>query len=304
MVNQWADRIKTSTNIFHEKISCNAGITTFLFSIIPILSANHVQGGLAVMKNPDNKIAEEDYELLNSLADQAALAMENARLRKAAEEMAVVSERNRIARDLHDAITQTLFSANLIAESLPQTFQMDSTKGGESLKNLQELNRSALAEMRALLLELRPAVIKDIPLSDLLEQMADTLRGRAGVRVTLGLDERLDLSEDVHMQFYRIAQEITTNIIKHAKAKNVSIRLRSKTYNRAGKIFASVRMSMADDGVGFDQGKVEGIHFGLKDIAERAESIGAKLFIESGSGKGTKIDVDWKTRMNRDGGCE
>ena len=139
-----------------------------IFSIIPVLSANSKLGGLAVLGNNDRRLNEDELDLLRSLADQAALAMENDRLRKATEEMAVITERNRIARDLHDAITQTLFSANLIAESLPHTIKVDRHKGEESLKNLQSLNKSALAEMRALLLELRPSVIKNISLTDLL----------------------------------------------------------------------------------------------------------------------------------------
>jgi signal transduction histidine kinase len=262
-----------------------------------------VLGGLGVIDKVELKMNDEDLNLIKSLADQAALAMENARLRKATEEIVVISERNRIARDLHDAITQTLFSANLIAESLPETMRSDIEKGEESLADLQNLNRSALAEMRALLLELRPNVIKDISISELLRQIADTLKGRAGVKVTVDLSETFQLPEDVHFQFYRIAQEITTNIIKHSRAKNVEVSFASKTYKRSGQVFASATMIIADDGIGFEEGKIQGVHFGIQDIHERAESIRAKMKIDSEPRKGTKIHLEWKNKGIQNGGC-
>jgi len=304
VINDWAEKAKITKSIFSANINSNSDKDLSGVKIVPILSATIVLGGLAVMENTKTKMNDEDLNLLKSLADQAALAMENARLRKATEEIAVVSERNRIARDLHDAITQTLFSANLIAESLPQAMKNDSRKGEESLASLQNLNRSALAEMRALLLELRPAVIKDISLSELLKQMADTLKGRASVNATLNLLENFQLPEEVHFQFYRIAQEITTNIIKHSKAKNVEISLVSKSYRRYGQLFAGAKMIIADDGIGFESENIQGIHFGIKDIYERAELINASVNIDARTEKGTKITLEWKSKENQDDECK
>lgn len=304
LIQEWAEKIEKTKSIFSAEVRSKIGAEQFALKVVPILSANLVLGGLAVMENTEIKMNDENLTLLKSLADQAALAMENARLRKATEEIAVVSERNRIARDLHDAITQTLFSANLIAESLPQTLRSDLGKGEESLTDLQNLNRSALAEMRALLIELRPNVIKDISISELLRQMADTLRGRAGMRVTIELSETYPLPGDVHFQFYRIAQEITTNIIKHSRAKNVEIAFASKSYKRSGQVFASAKMFIADDGIGFEEGKIQGVHFGIKDINERAETISAKVKIDSELKIGTKITLEWKNKGIQDGGCK
>jgi signal transduction histidine kinase/ligand-binding sensor domain-containing protein len=304
VINDWAEKANTTKSVFSDRLNASNGKDLFDMKIVPILSANTVLGGLAVLENTKIKMNDEDLNLLKSLADQAALAMENARLRTATEEIAVVSERNRIARDLHDAITQTLFSANLIADSLPLTMKNDPRKGEESLASLQNLNRSALAEMRALLLELRPAVIKDISLSELLKQMADTLKGRASVNVTLNLLENFQLPEDVHFQFYRIAQEITTNIIKHSRAKNVEISFVSKSYIRSNQLFASAKMIIADDGIGFEIGKIQGLHFGIKDIYERAEMINASAKIDSEPENGTKIILEWKSKENQDGGCK
>jgi signal transduction histidine kinase/ligand-binding sensor domain-containing protein len=303
MIQEWAEKITKTKSVLSAKINSHIGIEQLTIKIFPILSANMVLGGLGVIDKVELKMNDEDLNLLKSLADQAALAMENARLRKATEEIVVISERNRIARDLHDAITQTLFSANLIAESLPETMRSDIEKGEESLTDLQNLNRSALAEMRALLLELRPNVIKDISISELLRQMADTLRGRAGVKVTVDLSETFQLPEDVHFQFYRIAQEITTNIIKHSRAKNVEVSFASKTYKRSGQVFASATMIIADDGIGFEEGKIQGVHFGIQDIHERAESIRAKMKIDSEPRKGTKIHLEWKNKGIQNGGC-
>lgn len=307
-LEEWADKIKKSRRIFRANVGSR--LEQFLaeeqiyFRVVPIYSMKTVLGGLAVLETQTRQVDEEDLDLLKSLADQAALAMENARLRQATEEMAVISERNRIARDLHDAITQTLFSANLIAESLPQTLARDQKQGNESLKNLQELNKSALVEMRALLLELRPDVIKEISLSELLDQMAATLRGRAGVEVVLRLEEKYKLPEQVHLQMYRVAQEAITNIIKHSKARTVSIELKTNSNKRKGFRYRNVRMKISDDGIGFDKESIKGAHFGLKDMVERAEAINAAIHINSIVGKGTEIEVLWKGKESLDGGCE
>ena len=146
------------------------------------------------------------------------MAVDNASLFEKAEESAATAERNRLARDLHDAVSQTLFSASLIAEVLPRTFQKDPDEGRRRLDELRQLTRGALAEMRMLLLELRPAALAEADLPDLLRHLAEAITGRARVPVEVELQPCTDLSPDVRINFYRIAQEALNNVAKHSGA--------------------------------------------------------------------------------------
>ena len=129
-----------------------------------------------------------------------------------AREMAVLEERNRLARDLHDAVSQTLFSASLIAEVLPRLWERDQDEGRRRLEEVRQLSRSALAEMRTLLFELRPAALAEAELGDLLRQLADTITGRGRLPVTVEISSRTTLPSEVKVAFYRIAQEALNNV--------------------------------------------------------------------------------------------
>ena len=128
---------------------------------------------------------QADLDLLVAFADQAAIAIENARLYEEAQQVAASQERSRLARDLHDAVTQTLFSASLIAEVLPALWENDPAEGRQLLGELRQLTRGALAEMRTLLLELRPAALVEANLGDLLRQLAESVSGRTGIPVAV-----------------------------------------------------------------------------------------------------------------------
>ena len=252
----WAKKVPHSRRVFRTRFDCGPTYSPregkFDFLVAPVYSMNRALGALVVLEDEKNIMNDEDLDLLQSLADQAGLAMENANLRENAEGMAVIAERNRIARDLHDAITQTLFSANLIAESLPQVMRKNVEEGTRNLRDLQKLNKGALSEMRTLLLELRPNVIPDIKLEDLIRQVAEAVEGRAGLHVEMDIKEAARLPEKVHLQFYRIAQEAVANIIKHAQAEKMSVAFRSKSYRRSGQSYLKARLLIEDDGVGFE----------------------------------------------------
>jgi signal transduction histidine kinase len=220
-------------------------------------------------------------------------------LRQGEMEKAVAAERNRLARDLHDAVTQTLFSASLIAETLPRSWERDREKGQRLLRELRQLSRGALAEMRTLLLELRPAALVETSLSDLLHQLAEAATGRGGVPVKVMVEGECALSPDVHIALYRIAQEALNNAIKHARAGQVTVHLRCSPFPSVetdGGQREQVELVVSDDGRGFDPDKVSPDHLGLGIMHERAEAIGATLEIESGPGHGpgTQIKVTWK----------
>ncbi len=135
---------------------------------------------LDVQSDRPNAFDETDLAVLESLAHQAGVAFENARLYEQAQQAAVVEERQRLARDLHDAVTQTLFSASLIAEALPATWDMDQDEGRQLLSELRLLSRGALAEMRTLLMELRPTALVESGLDDLLAPADRRGHGAAG----------------------------------------------------------------------------------------------------------------------------
>ena len=225
-------------------------------------------------------------EQLQSEMDQR-VRVEEALALKAAEE-AVVAERNRLARDLHDAVTQTLFSASLLAEVLPDLFRLQPAVGEKRLEELRQLTRGALAEMRTLLVELRPSALTDIPLPDLLRQLGDATIGRARLPVQVIVDGEADLPADVQVALYRIAQEALNNVVKYARASSANINLRLSG--------ASVRLSVIDNGVGFDPDNIAPNHFGLRIMRERAEAVGARLSVYSEPGQGTQITVTWSGR--------
>jgi signal transduction histidine kinase len=239
-----------------------------------------------------NAFDDTDLAVLQSLAHQVGAALENARLYEQAQEAAVMAERSRLARDLHDAVTQTLFSASLIAEAVPAAWELDQQEGRQLLSELRQLTRGALAEMRTLLLELRPASLIETPLGDLLRQLSEAAMGRVGIPVALTVEEDPTLPSDVHVALYRIAQEAMNNVVKHARAGQAELSLRSARDPVTGG--RAVELEIRDDGRGFDAQDVPPDHLGLGIMRERAEAIGARLEVESGTGQGTRVRVTWR----------
>lgn len=206
--------------------------------------------------------------------------------RKEAEQVAF-EERQRLARDLHDAVSQTLWSASLIADVLPDVWQQDPSKGLERLDRLRQLTRGALAEMRALLLELRPHALIETKLTELLSRLVEATKSRSGAQISLVHDDDCDFPEDVHVTLFRIAQEALNNATRHAIASEIEVRL------QCGSKYA--RLEIVDNGTGFDpEGTPSGQHLGLKIMRERALSIGANLDIISRSDDGTQVVLIWR----------
>jgi signal transduction histidine kinase len=253
---------------------------------VPIVIKDHVYGALSLFYAQRHSFSDEEINLVVTLADQAALAIENARLRIEAQKSAAAAERSRLARDLHDAVTQTLFSSSLIADVLPRIWEANPEEGRRRLEELRELTRGALAEMRTLLLELRPAALVDAELCDLLHQLANSITGRARVPVSVEVEGDCDLPVDVKVALYRIAQEALNNVAKHADATQVMVTLQFRT--------DCVNLRIRDDGYGFELDSVPPDSLGLGIMRERAQAIGAGLNIESELGKGTAIEAEWR----------
>lgn len=228
------------------------------------------------------QVAEQTAELRLQIQQREAI---EAVLAKNAAETAVIAERTRLARDLHDAVTQTLFSASLIAEALPSLWEADPEEGKRTTEELRQLTRSALAEMRTLLLELRPSAVTKARLEDLVRQLIEATVSRARIPVHFSAEEQRTLPDDVKVAFYRIAQESLNNVVKYAKAQQVTVVLRQQPMG--------VRLSVSDDGVGFDPAAVGPGHMGQRIMRERAEAIGARFAVQSEIGHGTIVTVTW-----------
>lgn len=232
-------------------------------------------------------VQEAEYRRLleQRVAERTAeLNQANELLREKAAQDAVIAERTRLARDLHDAVTQTLFSTTLIADVLPEIWAMNPAEGRRRLDEVRRLTRGALAEMRTLLVELRPNALVEVPLPTLLRQLIEALVGRSRAEIHLEVEGERKLPADVQVGLYRIAQEALHNAVKHSRACEALVTLR---------LAETVRLTVADNGSGFDPSIVTADHLGLKIMRERADAIGARLSIASESGEGTHISVLW-----------
>lgn len=208
---------------------------------------------------------------------------------RAADE-AVTADRTRLARDLHDAVTQTLFSASLTAEVLPDLWEMDVEEAKRSTEELRQLTRGALAEMRTLLLELRPAALTQTRLSDLIRQLCEAFIGRSRLPITLSIEGDCELPPEVQVAFYRIAQESLNNVFKYARATQVNVNLFLSA--------ATVHFETCDNGIGFDLSASKPTSLGMRIMRERAEAIGADFHISSTVGTGTCVEVTWNKNPN------
>jgi len=257
--------------------------------IVPLLSRANFVGTLFVVIRGRRGFSPQEVELLAAIGAQIGVAVENAQLYEQAQRVAVVQERQRLARELHDSVTQSLHSSTLMAEAgqrLAGAGDLERTK--HYLMRLGEISQQALKEMRLLVYELRPLALRKAGLVGALQQRLDAVERRAGVDarlVVLGGDpgerQEVDLPADVEQALYRIAQEALNNALKHAKPSSVVVTLRME---------GRVEIEVADDGSGFDV--VDGAGgIGLVSMRERAEKVGGTLTIRSAPGKGTRIRV-------------
>ena len=254
---------------------------------VPLAVRGRVIGGMGVAETRKNHFTAHDADLALSVANQAAITMINAELYKDAQTLAVLEERQRLARNLHDAINQSLFSAGLIAEVLPRLWEREPEEARRSLEDLRRLTRGALAEMRSLLVELRPSALTDTDLGDLLRLLGNAFTGRTNVPVTVSVTGEGTLPAEAQVVLYRICQEALNNIAKHAKATAVEIGVLHEP--------GALELHIRDDGRGFDNSEPPPPgHYGLSMMHERAETVGARLTVTSQPGHGTALVVRWR----------
>lgn len=252
---------------------------------VPLVIKERVLGILSLAHAEPAYYTPRRQEFVVAFANQAAIAIENARLYEQAHELAAFEERQRLARDLHDVVTQTLFSACLVSEVLPRLWEADVNEGRARLAQLNQLTRSALAEMRTLLLELRPSGLVQARLCELLTQLADACRSRTKANIVVDVPGTCSMPPEVQVSIYRIAQEALNNVVRHAAATDIGITLRCNRQR--------VDLQIADNGRGFDPNKVSADHMGLGIMRERAASIGAHFVLRTQRGRGTRIRVTW-----------
>lgn len=252
---------------------------------IPIKQDEQVIGFLTWNNATPNSFVPSLLNGLQAFAHQTAIAITNAKLFQQGQALAVLEDRQRLARDLHDAVTQTLFSANMIAEMLPRQWENDPEQARRGLNQMHYLTRGALAEMRLLLMELRPEALEGVSLARLITQLSEAFTGQTGIVPALVIEGELVLPLEVKVALYRIAQEALNNISKHARATEVNILL---TFHDM-----VVTLIVSDNGRGFILDQTKSGSLGLKFMGERAEKINAHLKIESQPGIKTSLIVDW-----------
>lgn len=217
---------------------------------------------------------------------EAAIALQNARLYEQAQALVAIEERQRIARELHDTVSQTLFSVSVMAESLSRQWDRDPHKVWQRLNQLHELTRGALAETRMLVLELRPSFLINTELEELLHQLVETFQSRKRISTSFTImDSQCCLPPPVKIAVYRIAQEALSNVIKHSRASQLTVTLKKDP--------TQVELYIRDNGRGFELSKVPGTSLGLKNMRERAKTVGASLQISTQVGYGTEVVTIW-----------
>jgi signal transduction histidine kinase len=258
-----------------------------IFALLAWWLAGRITSQLVTLTRAAERIRHGEGDSIPVLTGTAEVASLSTSLNQLIADLttATVAERNRIARELHDSVTQTLFSTSMLADVLPQVWESDQLKGKEKLEELRRAIRGALAEMRTLLLELRPSAIADADMSQLLRQLAHSTTGRTGVDVTWRMEGDIDLSGERKVVIYRLVQEALNNVVKHARADHVQLVLRHTDH--------ALELIVIDDGAGFDPTTVSGDHFGLKMMRERVESSGGVLRVASHPDEGTEIHALW-----------
>jgi signal transduction histidine kinase len=249
---------------------------------VPMLVKDRPLGLLTLSHHDPRQLSERDAELVQAFANQAALAIENARLYEQARSLAALQERQRLARELHDSVSQALYGIALgtrTAQTLAE--RGETAQIPEPLRYVSSLAEAALAEMRALIFELRPESLAEEGLVAALEKQAAALSARYEMPTRTDLCEEPDVPLAVKEALYRVGQEAMHNIVKHVHAGQVVVELRCER--------ESLTLEIVDEGPGFDPNQIFPGHLGLRSMQERVERLGGTLTIQSAPGQGTAV---------------
>jgi signal transduction histidine kinase len=248
---------------------------------IPLLTKERIIGMLSLDHERPNEYTEHDAGLALAIANQAAIAIENARLYQQAQTLATLQERQRLARELHDSVSQALYSIALSAHTARTLLTRDPSRAAEPLDYVLSLANAGMAEMRALIFELRPESLREEGLTAALNKQAAAIRVRHQLEVSLDLGDDSPLPLDIEETLYRVAQEALHNVVRHARATQVQLQL---TRDPQG-----ITLSIRDNGQGFDPYQPFPGHLGLRSMHERIARHGGTFTIQSAPTEGTRI---------------
>lgn len=252
-------------------------------AVVPMIYRGLGIGLLMVVYLADHHPDDEELSFLEAVSDQAAVALENSRLFEQARSLAVMEERQRISRDLHDSVSQALYAISLGAQTARELLNGNARAAVEPIEYVVSLSDAALAEMRAMIFELRPEALAREGLVAALRRQAASIEARHQVRVETSLPQEPSLTPAAREMFYRVAQEALQNVVKHARATRIVLSL------DVGP--DAITLVVQDDGRGFSTGGDFPGHFGLVSMRERAVQLGATTTLESAPGEGCTVSV-------------
>ncbi|MEA2717577.1 MAG: hypothetical protein QOI99_1894 [Actinomycetota bacterium] len=259
---------------------------------VPIVYKGDIVGAFYLAdKESGERFTDADESLIGLLAAHAAIAIENARLYEQSRELSIVEERNRIALELHDATAQTLFSISLAAGTALGYLETDPRRAGEELATVRQLAGNAATELRALIFALRPPSLDRDGLLPTLRKQLDLLGRTHALEVALDADGVVALPPEVEADLYRVAQEALNNVVRHASATSVSVRVEQVARAEGG---SRVTLTVADDGAGFDPQarSIRGHRLGLTSMLARAARHGGSTQVTSAPGRGTTVTAE------------
>ncbi len=253
---------------------------------VPLCVDEVILGVLDIVNKPGG-FTEADMRLMRLFADQAAISIEHAQLHQQAEKLAVIEERQRLARELHDSVTQAIYSVTLYADAARMALAAGKQAVvAEHLQELRSMAREAMLDMRLLIFELHPPVLEKEGLAVAVQTRLETVEARSGLHSEFhveGQETRLPLT--IEEDLYRIVQEALTNAVKHARAQQVTVRLHFGDQHFG--------LEVRDDGIGFDPARArQSGGLGLRGIEERVQHIGGQLTVSSAPDRGTILQVE------------
>lgn len=227
-----------------------------------------------------SRISRKWEEQVSSLQ---RLSTNNTELAAKARMSAVVEERQRLARELHDAVSQQLFAISMTATAVGRTLDHDFEKAKRQVKLIEEMASVAQSEMRALLLHLRPVHLEGKKLSQAIPELVEEMRAKVAMDIALEMDEDIQLNKGIENHLFRMLQEAFSNTLRHSKATRMDIALQKRG--------ETVRLAIKDNGVGFDVQAKKQTSYGLVSMEERVSELGGSLNVASAPGKGTRIEI-------------
>jgi signal transduction histidine kinase len=250
---------------------------------VPLMVQGRLLGGMVLGSRAERSMSDEELSLLAAIGQEVGMAVENARLYDRAQQMAAMEERNRLAQELHDSVTQSLYSLTLYAEAAARMLEAgQSEEAARHLRELGDTAREALQEMRLLIFELKPLALEKAELAEAIRARLDAVESRVGLKVNLRVTGDAVIDNPLKLELYHLACEALNNVLKHAGARSVSVLLTLSPDN--------VVLEVNDDGKGFDlqAGRASG-GLGLAGMEQRAHRVGGELCLQSAPGRGTKV---------------